>query len=205
MQTIHVMSAYEVCKTALGHGFVKFAYIKKDGTYRVAIGTRCPEILGELNAQPNGGDKENCPSTCAYYDIIRGGWRCFRIDAFKEMLFDNMSVEKACTEALTISLTNRDGLETCLMGITKLIGERATTEMMNFAVNNMTLLDADELDEYEEKLRTAVFPNVPVTAQRVVEEPTTQMSSSDNKEDLIKRLMELRREEDEILAKLLRM
>lgn len=196
--------SYTQCKDALDRGYVKFAYTKKDGSFRVAIGTRCPELLKLINVDTESKQENENDNICCYYDVVRGDWRSFLVSNFTKMYIDNMSPEKTCTEALVTSLTeNCNGLGSCLDSILTIAGEDSRTEMMNFVVNN-SINGVDPI-EYEENLRNEVFPNAPVRLVFRDKTQTTQMSSTETKEELINRLIELRREEEEIIIKLLKL
>ena len=55
---------------------VKFAYLKKDGSIRIAFGTTNPDFVKD-KACGLGESRENYFTT-AYYDLEKGGWRSFR-------------------------------------------------------------------------------------------------------------------------------
>lgn len=55
---------------------VKFAYLKKDGSIRIAFGTTNPTFVAD-KVRGCGDSRENY-ATSAYYDLERGGWRSFR-------------------------------------------------------------------------------------------------------------------------------
>ena len=64
-------------REALKKGIVHFAYYKKDGTLREAIGTRNLEIAGKevgytIPSPKTGNTNEN-----AYFDLTRNAWRSF--------------------------------------------------------------------------------------------------------------------------------
>lgn len=59
----------------MNNGIVKFSYIKKDGTHRLAYGTRNTAELNNRNVVT--GDGKVSPKVFAYYDIEAEGWRCF--------------------------------------------------------------------------------------------------------------------------------
>ena len=54
-------------------GVVKFAYTKKDGTRRAAIGTldNVPTVKGV---------RKSLPSLLTYFDIEAGDWRCAKVE-----------------------------------------------------------------------------------------------------------------------------
>lgn len=226
MAEFHTMTKVEVCKAALGHGIVKFSYRKKsDRSLRVAIGTRCPEIIAALGGTPKGERETKADMSdmlYAYYDLTTGGWRSFYKVLFEDMLFEDMSNEQASTEAVTIALKKGENINNCIQAVTQLIGGDKAKKILSYVSTHPNF----NTPAYEEDMRISIFDgnethvshveSREVTSERhqhFESEPqvsrcdkptTTQMSSKeDEKQRLIKRLMELRREEDEVLAKLL--
>ena len=55
---------------------VKFAYLKKDGSIRVAYGTTQADFVA--NKVCGWGESRENYATTAYYDLESGGWRSFR-------------------------------------------------------------------------------------------------------------------------------
>lgn len=55
---------------------VKFAYLKKDGSIRIAFGTTNPNFVAD-KVCGWGASREEFATT-AYFDLERGGWRSFR-------------------------------------------------------------------------------------------------------------------------------
>lgn len=67
----------ELLKRKLRSGqIVKFAYLKKDGSIRIAFGTTNPNFVADKVC--GWGDSRENYATSAYYDLERGGWRSFR-------------------------------------------------------------------------------------------------------------------------------
>ena len=66
----------EQLKAKLQSGVATFIYQKKDGSYRIAIGTTCRAIV-EREIVGTGASREYF-CTSAYWDIQAGGWRSFR-------------------------------------------------------------------------------------------------------------------------------
>lgn len=54
---------------------VKFAYMKKDGSIRIAFGTTNSDFIAD---KVFGGESREHFSTTAYFDLEKGGWRSFR-------------------------------------------------------------------------------------------------------------------------------
>lgn len=58
---------------------VKFAYLKKDKSVRVAYGTMMPALVGEhINGRGICGDARK---VCTYFDVECGQFRCFQMQA----------------------------------------------------------------------------------------------------------------------------
>lgn len=58
---------------------VKFAYLKKDKSVRVAYGTLMPALVGNhINGRGTDGDSRK---VCTYFDVERGQFRCFQMQA----------------------------------------------------------------------------------------------------------------------------
>ena len=58
---------------------VKFAYLKKDKSVRVAYGTMMPALVGEhINGRGVCGDVRK---VCTYFDVERGQFRCFQLQS----------------------------------------------------------------------------------------------------------------------------
>lgn len=58
---------------------VKFAYLKKDKSVRIAYGTMMPTLVGDhINGRGVCGDARK---VCTYFDVERGQFRCFQMQA----------------------------------------------------------------------------------------------------------------------------
>lgn len=68
-------------ETLLDNGIVEFWYWELDGKLRFAVGTRNEEIINEYITWSWRGPQPS-PMVCAYFDIQRNEWRCFRRDKF---------------------------------------------------------------------------------------------------------------------------
>lgn len=55
---------------------VKFAYLKTDGSIRIAFGTTNPNFVADKVC--GWGTSREEFATTAYFDLERGGWRSFR-------------------------------------------------------------------------------------------------------------------------------
>ena len=66
-------------KARMRREVVKFAYLKKDKSVRVAYGTLMPALVGEhINGRGTCGDARK---VCTYFDVERGQFRCFQMHA----------------------------------------------------------------------------------------------------------------------------
>lgn len=81
LKDIKVSYTEEYIKEQLKNGICEFKYRKKDGSERIARGTRKSDILKENAAEPSGRGTEKS-GVIAYYDIDSEGWRSFKIDSF---------------------------------------------------------------------------------------------------------------------------
>lgn len=61
---------------------VKFAYTKKDGSTREAVGTLCREKMVQPDGsiwEPVGEQKPDVPTLVKYWDLTVQSWRCFNV------------------------------------------------------------------------------------------------------------------------------
>ena len=66
-------------KARMRKGVVKFAYLKKSGEARIAYGTMMPALVGDhINGRGICGDARK---VCTYFDVERGQFRCFQLQA----------------------------------------------------------------------------------------------------------------------------
>ena len=66
-------------KSRMRREVVKFAFLKKSGEVRIAYGTMMPALVGEhINGRGVCGDARK---VCTYFDVERGQFRCFQIQA----------------------------------------------------------------------------------------------------------------------------
>ena len=66
-------------KARMRREVVKFAYLKKSGEVRIAYGTMMPALVGEhINGRGVCGDARK---VCTYFDVERGQFRCFQMQA----------------------------------------------------------------------------------------------------------------------------
>lgn len=212
----YIMTEFEICESALRFGFVKFMYRKVSGEIRVAIGTKNLDYLKKIDSLPSGDDKRGkYQNLCTYYDLVRGAWRCFRKDLFEHLVFDNLTKEEACTQALAIAIKDQEcDVESVMRDVTMLIGTDSTSKITDFVCGHIT----DDADEITTNCMHDVFNisvskhtdlstiNIPINIETI--EPTesehTQMSII-NKENLLDELMRLRQRESEIILELFRL
>ena len=66
-------------KSRMRREVVKFAYLKKSGEVRIAYGTMMPALVGDhINGRGTDGDYRK---VCTYFDVERGQFRCFQMQA----------------------------------------------------------------------------------------------------------------------------
>ena len=66
-------------KSRMRREVVKFAYLKKDKSVRIAYGTMMPDLVGDhINGRGVCGDARK---VCTYFDVERGEFRCFQMQA----------------------------------------------------------------------------------------------------------------------------
>jgi hypothetical protein len=81
---------FEAFRDALGNGFARFTYYKKDGTTRTALGTRSLCLI-PIERAPKGltSDGENTwednAKAIPYYDLEKGEWRSFSVLNFNSL------------------------------------------------------------------------------------------------------------------------
>ena len=71
---------FDAFKERMAHGEVQFVFLKKDGSFRIARGTRAPEHI-PADQHPKG---KRAPSytALAFFDLDLEEWRGMRIDNF---------------------------------------------------------------------------------------------------------------------------
>ena len=75
MEKFNIASFYE----ALRNGVTHFIYVKKDGSLRVAKGTKNFDFIPSEDV-PTGGRNEMPDNIETYYDVDKGAWRCLDIN-----------------------------------------------------------------------------------------------------------------------------
>ena len=66
-------------KSRMRREVVKFAYLKKDKSVRIAYGTMMPALVGDhINGRGICGDARK---VCTYFDVECGQFRCFQMQA----------------------------------------------------------------------------------------------------------------------------
>lgn len=88
-ETITIEGLEELLKSEKS---VKFSFLKKDGTERIANATRDFKILEENSAVPNGNGKENTNTVC-FFDMDKKAWRSVSISLNPTV--ELISVEKS--------------------------------------------------------------------------------------------------------------
>ena len=75
MEKFNIAAFYE----ALRNGVTHFIYVKKDGSLRVAKGTKNFDFIPSEDV-PTGGGNEIPDNIETYYDVDKGAWRCLDIN-----------------------------------------------------------------------------------------------------------------------------
>ena len=66
-------------KSRMRREVVKFSYLKKSGEVRIAYGTMMPALISNhINGRGTDGDSRK---VCTYFDVERGQFRCFQMQA----------------------------------------------------------------------------------------------------------------------------
>ena len=66
-------------KARMRNGVVKFAFLKKDKSVRIAYGTMMSALVGDhINGRGMCGDARK---VCTYFDVERGQFKCFQLQA----------------------------------------------------------------------------------------------------------------------------
>lgn len=68
--------SWQNIKQALEDGYAEFTYIKENGDFRVASGTRNKQVLAEIKDFTFAGRRPSDDVVC-YWDFDREDWRCF--------------------------------------------------------------------------------------------------------------------------------
>ena len=66
-------------KARMREGVVKFAYLKKDKSVRVAYGTLMPQLMRDKVL--GTGLCGDARKVCTYFDVERGQFRCFQLQS----------------------------------------------------------------------------------------------------------------------------
>lgn len=85
MEKIRREEVAEVLRAALLSGRAEFAFIKKDGTLRRAVGTLDPEEIPDADTPSGDGGRPAREDQTAYYDVEKHGWRCCKHENIVEV------------------------------------------------------------------------------------------------------------------------
>ena len=66
-------------KARMREGVIKFAYLKKDMSVRIAYGTLMPQLMKDKVL--GTGLCGDARKVCTYFDVERGQFRCFQMQA----------------------------------------------------------------------------------------------------------------------------
>lgn len=72
----------EECLAAMAVGKVRMAFLKKDGTFRIALATRCPDLFPP-NPHPSRRRRPPQPGIIPFYDLNKKEWRSMRREMFE--------------------------------------------------------------------------------------------------------------------------
>lgn len=70
-------------KARMREGVVKFAYLKKSGEVRIAYGTLMPQLMRDKVL--GTGLCGDARKVCTYFDVERGQFRCFQLQALVQI------------------------------------------------------------------------------------------------------------------------
>lgn len=76
---------FESFRDAMSNGFARFTYIKKDGTFRTALGTRSSVLIptDKLPQCPQDNEEwEERAKAIPYFDLDKREWRSFSVINF---------------------------------------------------------------------------------------------------------------------------
>lgn len=136
------MSDLEKLKDSMSKGFVKFIYQKIDGSSRVAIGTRNSMLIKTFNGEHCDSKHEQNPYVFPYFDLVKGGWRCFKINLFDRICYNNdnecvLSNELASVLSIVTAINNTEfDIECTINNIKTLIGEKECQKIVNYVCDN---------------------------------------------------------------------
>lgn len=207
---VTLMSELEILNAALAVGWVKFSYWKKDGSHRLAIGTRNPSLINEIKGNTERKERDRyAESVFPYFDLSRGDFRCFLKENFDKIELERMTNKQAVAQAMTIAYSMSDisaeQYQDVLAACNGLVEHDFVSKVAD-ALNDMPADLANDNDDFERAyliVQRKVNASVPsfasteqVVSGRVVEHKT-------RREELIAELLEIRKRESEILAELL--
>ena len=70
-------------KSRMREGIVKFAYLKKDNSERIAYGTLMPQLMSDKVL--GTGLCGDARKVCTYFDVERGEFRCFQLQSLEKI------------------------------------------------------------------------------------------------------------------------
>jgi len=206
-----IMSEFEILKAALSVGFVKFSYYKKDGSYRVAVGTRNADLITKLIGRERVEKSGRVASSnvLVYFDLSRGGFRSFIINNFNHIEFERMTTEQAVIQALSISFISRDcdrdDFECSVYLGEQLIGRDFVVSVIDVLESETNLLSVVTDNEKEcDRVAGLIFDKMSKSHKdNIAERIGYNVTAKSRRDDLIAELKALRKRESEILSELL--
>ena len=197
------MTELEILNAALAVGWVKFSYVKLDGTKRVAIGTRnralVEQVLGRRIVE-NPSFYSDCNG---YFDLSRNDWRQFKTNNFIGIELDRLTNEQAAALTISITFVNNESTKDTFDAVSNLVGAAVAFPLMGEIemyshAHNVDTSD-DDTDLLIEHIMQSVSGRFPfcggISAKRTESKP--------KRSELIDELNRLRKREDEILKLLL--
>jgi len=212
-----IMSELEILNAALSVGFVKFSYYKKDGSHRIAIGTRNAALIEKMCGEKAGKyEREYAEHCIPYFDLSRGDFRCFIKWKFDRIELERLDKQDAVIGAMTLAyalkdvtpneyinvgdvcirLTNEDFVSSVCEKLRELCAPSKIDNDL-VLVNELTRSVASQV---RPRYSSDFAPSFAVTEQKV---SGSVVEHGKTRKELIAELMELRKRESEILAELL--
>lgn len=71
----------EECMAAMAVGMVQMVFLKKNGTFRIALATRSPTLIPP-NPHPSRRRRPPRPDVIPFYDLDKQAWRSMRREMF---------------------------------------------------------------------------------------------------------------------------
>ena len=79
--TKYLNKSIEECLAAMAVGKVRMVFLKKDGSFRIALATRCPALIPP-NPHPSHRRRPPRPGVIPFYDLEKRDWRSMKREMF---------------------------------------------------------------------------------------------------------------------------